>query len=270
MIKHSVIILTFLASVLFPLYASAEGFPSSGFAEMRSERQAEVIEVVDANTLLLGDGRIARLSGIDVPANEDFSVSEWQVAARNILRDMLLAQRVQLYQTPKKDWGRTNRMGHHLMHVERMGDKAWVQGTLLKLGLARVKTEQRTPEMAAEMLALEAAARAEKLGLWAEERFKILTPEEAGGAIGRFAIVEGDVQSVTLNKNRIFINFGANWRDDFTVTLDSAARRAFNKAGIDPMNWGNKRIRARGYLKAINGASMGVDHIAAIEVLDAP
>lgn len=268
MIKRSLFLLAFLANALLPLYAAAQGFPSGDFSQMRSMGQAEVIEVVDARTILLHDGRIARLSGVDIPANEDFSVSEWQIAARNILRDMLLAERVEIYQTQKKDWGRTNRMGHHLMHIVRFDDKAWVQGTLVKLGLARVNTTQRTPEMGTQMLALENTARGEKIGLWAQERFAVLTPETAERAIGRFAIVEGDVQSVTLNKNRLFINFGANWRDDFTVTLDSAARRAFNKAGLDPMQWGNKRIRARGYLKEINGASMSIDHVEAIEIIE--
>lgn len=244
------------------------------FAELRRVDQVEVIDVVSPYTILLANGRIARLSGIEIPNALAEEPGEWAVTARDILKDLIEGQRVSLYQTKKKDWGQNNRMGHMLVHIQRHNqnkdDQAWTQGVLLSLGLARVRTSMRNPEMAVQMYALEAKARAEKIGLWADERFAVLTPETAESHIGKFAIIEGPIKSVTLKKNRIFMNFGGNWRDDFTVTIPSEGKRGFSKLNLDPLGWGGKTVRVRGYLESINGPSLEIDHPAAIELLEKP
>lgn len=253
-----------------PPVGAQESFPTAAFNDLRGTGQAEIVEVVGPLTLLLSDGQIVRLSGIEVPAGAPASDESgpWAVTARNILRDMFLAKRVTVYQTQQKNVGRTNRMGHALVHLERHSDKAWAQGTLLSLGLARVRSTQFNPEMTEQMYLLEAIAREEKIGIWSDDSYAILTPETAAEAIGDFGIVEGRVESVALNKNRIYINFGKNWRDDFTVTIAPENKRIFSKAGINPMDWGGKLLRVRGYLKNINGPSIEVDHPEAVEVID--
>ena len=243
----------------------AESFPFSDFSSLKKTDTAEVVSIIDPYTLQLHDGRIVRLSGIEFPDFTVHEAGEFSVLAMKVLEDMLLGQGVNIYQTPKKDWGRTTHLGHHLAHIERIDGDVWVQGSLLALGLAQVNTTQRTPELAQEMYSLEKQAREQKLGLWEDEKFKILTTDEAAEHLDNWHIVEGTIESAALKNNRIFLNFGKDWRTDFTVSIAPKDKRLFSKAGLDPLGWGGKAVRVRGWLRSYNGPYMEIDHPEAIE-----
>ena len=228
---------------------------------------ATVLQVISPQTLKLSNGDIIRLSGLRFTDYTPDTAGPFAQTSLKILRDMLEGRQVVIYQTPKKDWGRTNRLGHALAHLERQEDGAWIQGTLVGLGLAQVKTSQRNPEMAAQLYALESYARNEKIGLWAESE-QILTPATTPQHINSFQIVEGLVQSAAMKKNRIYLNFGKNWRDDFTVSIASQDRRFFSKAGINPLDWNGKIVRVRGWVQDYNGAYIEIDHPEALETID--
>ncbi|MEZ5919134.1 MAG: thermonuclease family protein [Alphaproteobacteria bacterium] len=243
------------------------------FDALRKTGSGRVTTIIDPQTLQLQDGRIIRLAGLNFPdyIPQDENTEEngkYTALAMDILRDMLIGKDVDLYQTSKKDWGRMNRMGHHIAHLKRQEGGLWVQGTLLSLGLAQVRTSQRNPEMAVQMLAREAQARADGLGLWAEETYRILTPDEAAGATGHFVLVEGRVESAAIKKNRIYLNFGQNWRDDFTVSIPPGSKRLFSKQGIDPLAFNGKTLRVRGRVEMYNGPYIEINHPEAIEVIE--
>jgi len=236
-------------------------------------KQAKITEVISPVTVLLDDGSIARLSGINVPNSIGEDISPLAVTARDILKDLLVGKRVDIYQTKDKKTGLQNRMGHDLVHIERNADGAWAQGTLLALGLARVKTDESTAHTAKEMLALENQARTDKQGIWADEAFAIIdanNEDNAEQAIGRFAIVEGAIESVALKKNRIYVNFGKDWKTDFTVSIAPEHKRSFSNKKLDPMNWGGQRVRVRGSVREYNGAYMEITHPESIEFLVDP
>ena len=240
------------------------------FDALRKTGSGRVTAIIDPQRLQLQGGRIIRLAGLDFPDYdpEDDSAEDngkYTALAMDILRDMLIGKEVDLYQTPKKDWGR---MGHHIAHLERQEGGLWVQGTLLSLGLARVRTSQRNPEMAGQMITREEQARADGLGLWVEDTHRILTPDEAAGAAGRFALVEGRVESAAIKKNRVYLNFGQNWRDDFTVSIPPGSKRLFSKQGIDPLSFNGKTVRVRGWVEMYNGPYIEIDHPEAIEIIE--
>ncbi len=229
--------------------------------------RADVLKVIDPQTLLLHDGRTIHLTGLHFP---DFSmqvVGDYSLMAKKILEDAFLGETVLVYQTPQDDWGRMNRMGHHLAHLQRQSDKLWLQGLLISLGLAEVKTTQRTPELSQEMYALEKQARNEEIGLWSDPTYKILEPSEAYKHMDSFQIVEGHVVSAAMKNNRVFLNFGVDWREDFTASVSAQDRSLFNKQGINPLEWNQKNLRVRGWVRNYNGAFIEIDHPQAVEVL---
>ena len=71
-------------------------------------------------------------------------------------------------------------------------------------------------------------------------------------------------------RDRIFLNFGADWRTDFTATLASKDRRTFLAAGIDPMTLDGRRVRVRGWLYDRNGPAIDLTHPEQLEILDLP
>lgn len=238
------------------------------FGTMVRSDVAEVQAVVDPLTVQLTDGRLIRLSGIEIP---DFGVENYGPYASlsvDILQDLLVGKTIYMHQTAKSDFGRVNRMGHALAQIEVQDSKIWAQGMLLSLGLARVRTRIETPDMASAMYALEDAARAEGSGMWGDAGSRIITPDEAGAFIKSVQIVEGRVVSAAMVKNRIYLNFGADWRTDFTVSIESADKRRFSKAELDPLQWGGKILRVRGWIDFYNGPTIKLDHPEAVIIID--
>lgn len=242
-------------------------FPKGDFTALSRAGFAKVLKVIDPQTIQLDDGSLLRLSGIHLPDLEVHEVGDFALTAHKILSDMLEGQSIIIHHTKKKDWGRINRMGHTLAHIERQSDKAWIQGSLIALGLAQTRTGQRTPEMAAQMYTLETAARTQKQGIWNDARFQIINADEASQHLRSLKIVEGKVQSVSTKNSRTYINFGKDWRSDFTVIIEPGSKRLFSKAGYDVLNWGGKHIRVRGWIGEYNGPFITVNHPQAIEIL---
>lgn len=263
--RLTIVIIILLTSIFPSVFAFAETLPVSKFDGLKKTTTTKITNIIDPLTLYTADERLIRLSGINIPDLDIHTQGEISVLTMDILKDLLGEKDIALYQTPKEDWGRTTRMGHHLAHVARKSDDVWVQGTLLRLGLARVETNERTPELAADMLKLEELARAEKLGLWADEQYSIKTPENAAAFMDSFQIIEGQVHSVSLRKNRLYINFGPDWKTDLTVAIAPENKRAFTKNGLDPQSWNGTTIRARGWLREYNGPYMEITHPQALE-----
>ncbi len=257
-----------LASVLFAAPAQAQALPKGDYADLRQTGTGIVMQVISPATLQLKSGEIIRLTGLYFPDYSEDDAGPFALLSVKILRDMLEGQKVTLYQTRNKSVGRMNRMGHTLAHVVRDSDQAWAQGVLLQLGLAMVQTDFGNPEMAAQMLALEEEARKEKAGLW-EKTIRILKPEETSAHIGEYVIVQGMTESVALKNNRLFLNFGKHWKNDFTVTVSPENKRSFSKAGVNPLDWSKQTLRVRGVLTELNGPNMEVDHPGAIVKVDA-
>ena len=263
-----ILILFLIAANCFINAAYAENvprLPPGDFSELRRTGMVNVKAVIDPQTIQLEDGHIVRLTGIDFPDFNPDEPGDFSLTAMQILRDMLVGKTVLLYQTVNREEGRINRMGQDIAQIQRESDKVWVQGTLLSLGLARVRTAQRNPEMAQQMYDLELAAMKDKAGIW-ENYSKVLPPEEAEAHEGSFQIVEGRIESAALKQNRIYLNFGKDWKTDFTISIAPEDKRAFSKQNLDPLQWNGKQVRVRGWIESYNGPYMQISHPAAIEV----
>ena len=146
------------------------------------------------------------------------------------------------------------------------GDQ-WVQMALLKRGLARVDIAPDRSECAAELYAAEAAARAANLGLWSQAAYRVRTPESLGGDTGTFQIVQGQVLTADVKEGRAYIDFGADWKTDFTVTIAPEDMANFRKDGIDPRDYAGKTIRVRGIVQQFNGPEIEIANPKQVEVL---
>lgn len=238
-----------------------------------------VTNVIDGLRLQLHDGSIIHLSGLDIPDLYQPEPGKYAVAAQNLLEDLFLNQKVNLYQTPNPNQGRTNRMGHRMTHVTRADNDLWAQGALIAQGLARVRTTGDNHALAPEMLALEKTAR-ENIPevaegepaspyLWREDKYAILNLETVEHANREsFQIVEGKILKVASRNNVVFLNFGQNWRNDFTVSIPSDVRKDFSRAGANPLQWSGRYIRVRGWLDDYNGPHIEVDHPERIEFIE--
>lgn len=119
----------------------------------------------------------------------------------------------------------------------------------------------------------EAAARADNAGAWSSGAFSVLGPDPnaLSQRLDGPVIVEGRVVDTgEARDGRVFVNFGLDWRSDFTATADRRSREVFSDAGIDLMALEGAQIRVRGWLYETNGPAVSLTHPAQLEIVDAP
>ena len=230
-------------------------------------RQATIVEIVDGDTVVLDDGQELRLVGIQAPklplGRSDFEAWPMADEARRTLAELALGRQVILASAGT----RGDRHGRILAHAQR-DDGLWLQGAMLVRGLARVYTFPDNPGAAAEMLALETLARDARVGIWAHPYYAVLDPAGTPSHIDRFVVVEATVAATDQVRGRIYLNFGPDWREDFTVSIAPEDTHRFEAAGMDPLLWAGRQIRVRGWLYLRNGPMIDLTHPEQIEVLE--
>lgn len=236
-----------------------------------ADARARVVEVVDGDTVVLeravdGTDQV-RLVGIQAPklalGREGFTAWPLAEESRSALVRLVEGRLVRL--VPGDNPG--DRHGRILAHLF-VDDTLWVQGEMLRLGMARVYTFADNRVRVADILALEGAARAARRGIWGHSFYAVRAPAETGRHLNSFQLVEGRILDAAQVRTRVYLNFGPDWRTDFTVTLDSAARRLFREAGFDPLSLEGRRVRVRGWLRDFNGPLIEATHPEQIEVLE--
>ena len=163
---------------------------------------------------------------------------------------------------------RRDRYGRLRAHLVRTDDGAWVQGALLAAGLARVHSLVDDRTAVADMLAIERQARASRLGIWSEPHYRVRAADEAGGDLGSFQLVEGRVRAAAVVRGRGYLNFGENWREDFTVSISPRDRRRFEAADIAVEDYEGRLVRVRGWVDSFNGPMIEATHPEQIELLE--
>jgi len=254
-----------LALAWLPRAASAEVSPDA-VAALPGTEIARVTGIVDGDTVVLADGRQVRLVGIQAPklplGRAEFKVWPLAEAAKAALSTLSLGREMRLAYGGR----RGDRHGRVLAHlIDNAG--GWVQGALLERGMARVYSFQDNRALVPEMLALETAARNNRRGIWADPFYAIRTPEEADQYLGRFELIQGRVRDVAIVRGRVYLNFGADWRTDFTANLAPKVRRLFESEQIDPLSYRGRIVRVRGWLKSWNGPMVDITHPEQIEVI---
>ena len=231
-------------------------------------RPGTATRIVDGDTLVLRDGREVRLVGVQAPKLPlgRAGFKKWPLAdeAKAALAGLAQGRRLRLL----FGGARTDRHGRVLAHLARADDGTWIQGALLGLGLARVYSFRDNRAAVAEMLALERKARAAGHGIWAHPFYAIVPHRRAGRYIGSFQLVEGRVRRTAVIRRWAYINFGADWRKDFTVSIRRRDLRDFRKAWGERLNkLEGKAVRVRGWLRLRNGPMIEATHAEQIEVL---
>src|ERR1019366_4178650 len=216
------------------------------------------VAVADGRGFTLDDGREVRLAGIETPPGPNG-------AAKTGLESLVLGQTVELHQRQPM----TDRYGRILAFVSLTQSGSLSQGgslpdaaepsiahALVGRGLALVGASLDDPACTAELLSRERVARAQRLGLWGEPDYAIMSAENGAellGQEGRFAVVEGKVASVRESGGMIYMNFGRRWSQALPVTILKRHERIFAAAGLQPDRLANLQLRVRGFIEERSG-----------------
>lgn len=259
---------------LIPLLA----FAASHKAKYRKEPEEKpaqiesstghVVQVLDGDTLVLATGERVRLLDINTPEgpHDGAPAEPFSDDARARLKELVLNKDVRL-NTGRKE---RDQYGRRLAHV--YVGATWVNGALVSEGLAVAYTFADNHMKATEVLKAEREAMATKRGLWGHPRWTIKHAADccAEDAMGKFQLVEGPVLASGGDKDHVYLNFGPDYRTDFTVRI---ARRDVKKyfvkeVGIkDVKAYVGRTVRVHGMVVPVYGAMVVVSHPAQMEIL---
>lgn len=257
-----------LAVAIFAIpLAAPHAVADDPLARLKTGERATVVEVIDGDTVRLDDGWQVRLVGIQAPklplGRKNFK--KWPLAdeSKTALETLVLNRTVTLAYGGQ----RIDRHGRRLAHLF-LDDETWIQGNMLAAGMARVYSFPDNRTNMPEMLAAEGRARLKGAGIWGNGWYAIRAPDALARDIGGFQLVEGRVVGAADVRGTIYLNFGADWRSDFTVKIGKRDRKRFDAGGVDLLALEGRRVRVRGWLDDYNGPMIEATHPEQIEVLD--
>ncbi|MEM7619464.1 MAG: thermonuclease family protein [Pseudomonadota bacterium] len=253
-------------------------FIFSGHSEAKnclfsSKNIATVLDVKENGILVLGDGREVRLDAVllPYPPPNMRQYKNWPLWQQTIatLKKYVVQKTAHFHFSQRK----TDRYGRLLAHVYVDGDsstKIWIQEELIKNGLAWVFPFQTKAKCFPDLLPHEVLARKAKKGIWQHSMYQVLDAKKTYDMLhltNRFHLVEGQVQNVAVVRGRAYLNFGKDWRTDFTIQIPKKALSQFQNHSIDIMALKDKCVRVRGWLIGLNGPMITTSHPSQIEQL---
>lgn len=145
----------------------------------------------------------------------------------------------------------------------------WMQKYWVEKGMAIVSGAGPSPkESHRQLLVAEEGARRSKRGVWKHKKIILADDLRVLEARGGFQLVEGRVMEFKKIRGISYLNFGTDWKIDFTAAISSK-----NRANFKQTNWKfpdivNKWVRVRGRVRSYNGPYMELIFPEQIEVLE--
>jgi len=236
-----------------PMHAQAD-CPTAG------TRAVAVKSISDGDTFFTTDGAEVDLAGLLAPGSGGERIGKTQARAATEALAQALAGSVSLaFAGAEKDrYGR--------LPAQVFVGAEWIQGKLLRAGLARADPET-APACAKKLLAAETESREAKRGLWAAGMFAVLPSDKVRGGYDTFQIVEGTVQAVAQQKGRVYLDFGADWKTDFTAMIAPDSVKEFRREKINLKKLANQPVRVRGWVESYYGPEIELFTPGALEIL---
>jgi endonuclease YncB( thermonuclease family) len=231
-----------------------------------------VTRLIDPATLALDDAREVRLLGLLAPSARDVpgGATSWLPAreAEAALETLLASRRVRV----PSDGAARDRYGRQVAHVfaDDETTRVWLQAALVESGHARVAPLPGQIRCLGALLTREAVARAMRKGLWQNPAYAVRQARDTRGLLalqGTFQIVEGRVAATGTTRREVFLNFGRDWRWDFTAAVD--LRRVPDRDALTARlkSLQGRNVRVRGWLVRRNGPFLALATPDAIEEL---
>lgn len=256
-----------LAALMTVMLSPAVADPPPAVSGLPALGPARIASMEDGHSLRLADGRTLRLAGIIAPLPErdaDLEGRGRADAARQALIAVAGDGVIQLYGAVVSP----DRYGR-LVAQAVTADGVWLQDALLRQGVVRLWPLHDDAQTLDALHTAEQAAREARRGLWRTWRYGVQDAASVTAPPGRFVIVRGRVLEAAKLGGTVYLNFGTDWRSDFTVQMDWPARRRLPQARRDADWWRGREIEARGVLERLNGPLIKLTVPGQIRVIEA-
>jgi len=236
--------------------------------------KGQVRSVLDGDTFYLEDGLKVRLSAIQAPklplGRKGFEAWPLGEESKAVLSNLIKGKTLQLYYGGEQR-DRYDRALAQTYTLKADGERdVWLQEEMVRRGMARVYTWPDTYQDSEKLYAVEKSARDAKRGIWNDDYYRIRSPEPNALAqdIDSYQIIQGVIISAADVRGQIYLNFGADYKTDFTIAIAKRDRKRFKKANMDPLSLEGATVRVRGWVELSNGPMVWLDHPERLEVLN--
>lgn len=223
--------------------------------------QDEITGMNEFPVLRAKSGHTIVLSGIERPQSHGIKNPDLQPIMKWVA-NQLIGQDVIIHPS-----GNHFDMLGRLHAFVKKPDQPSINMTLLKNGLTRVQLTTGFTHQSDQLFAAEAYARRHKIGLWGEGKFKRYDANDYQGPRKGYIIATGKITQNAKRKTYLYINFGEDWRDDFTVGIPVNDNR-FDIRMIEKSFIKDKIVEIRGLIENWNGPFIRLDvaeHLRLIE-----
>lgn len=162
-------------------------------------------------------------------------------------------------------WGR--RSGVAVIRLGR-AEPSSLQLLLVRAGAARVAPSSDAFEFIGMLLAAEDEARRAGRGLWSASFYDPIDANSCCQRLSpRFHIARGVIVTSALRSGRIYLNFGDDYRTDFTASIPARAMKGW-RSPIAPETIGGAMVEIRGHVDFYNGPSVELTHEMQVRFLE--
>lgn len=229
---------------------------------------AETVKYVyDGDTFTTIDGKKVRLLNINTPetAKRKKQPEPFSIKAKEELTKLVDKKEVILkFDKEKKD------KYHRYLAYVYLKDGTFVNAEMLKAGVAHLYSFPKSVRKYDELKKSENFARKNNIGIWSHKRWEVqnandyIKPDHF--RFGKYQMFKGKIINVAKVGKSTFLNFGHNWRTDFSVEIKDKNLKYFN---ITPEDfYKGKTVLVRGILIPVNGSLINVTHQQQIEVIN--
>lgn len=255
--------IAFLGTLVAAVFASVGAYAVPVPLALKPCGTFFVAEAVSGDELLAPDGSRLVLSSVKAPEiwQQGDQYRSWphSEASRSTLDALVRGQNLALFCE-----GEDQTLDDHKIAHALTGNGHWLQHELVSRGSVLVLPRADHSAGLDSLLAAEGIARTNRTGLWSALDLEKAAEDEI--PTGRLAIVSGQVLNAARVGNRIFLNFGQDWRTDFTVEIPARAIRLFEKSGLNPMDLAQAQVEVRGWVTWRGGPLMRLEGPGQLQV----
>lgn len=226
--------------------------------------EVELVAIRDGERLLLREGKPLRFAAIRAPYPPiGQQPGRWppvQVLSRRIKE--LAAEGLILYAA-----GRDDRYGNRTANLWSLKEKVWLAEALAGEGLAMVSPEVLFDPEYAPVAAAERAAREAGLGIWSNPAHKVLCADDAYDGIDQLRVVQGRILEAAVVSGNLFLNFGADWRRDFTLRLKAGRGARRTEQLLLAGDLQGHAIEVRGWIYYYGGPAIDLENLGQITLV---
>jgi len=226
-------------------------------------QQADVSEAIDGRCFLYEDAAYC-LAGVAAPSRLDLDPSESAIAQDAAAALQSATAVGNLFIEPV---GEPDRWGRQPVLAFAGNSSEPVQVMLLEQGHLSILPDQLPVAFADRFRAAQLTAQVTARGLWASKSLRVLYADNADEGEGQLRFVRGRVRYAYEGRSWTYLNFGRDYKTDFTIMIKPRLARQMSEGGQPPSSFEGKRIEVYGLIHQENGPAVELTSGANIRII---